>query len=110
MNRVDQVYEDDLSIRLQLIAGNDDLNLDTYDLARRRTAPAARLHASRSPRSLAARARVARAFVIGQIIGASGYDIGHLALGQPGGGVANLGVVGRSEQGRRLHRRPDSGG
>ncbi len=37
-------------------------------------------------------------FVIGQIIGASNYDIGHLALGQPGGGVANLGVVGRSNK------------
>src|SRR6185503_10765731 len=34
--------------------------------------------------------------VIGQIIGASNYDIGHLALGQPGGGVANLGVIGRA--------------
>ena len=33
-------------------------------------------------------------FVIGQIIGASNYDVGHLALGEPGGGVANLGVVG----------------
>ena len=36
--------------------------------------------------------------MIGQIIGASNYDIGHLALGQPGGGVANLGVVGRSNK------------
>jgi hypothetical protein len=36
--------------------------------------------------------------VIGQIIGASNYDIGHLALGEPGGGVANLGVVGRSNK------------
>ena len=48
-------------------------------------------------------------FVIGQIIGASNYDIGHLALGQPGGGVANLGVVGRSNKARRLHRHPDAG-
>ena len=37
-------------------------------------------------------------FVIGQIIGASNYDVGHLALGAPGGGVANLGVVGRSNK------------
>ena len=36
--------------------------------------------------------------MIGQIIGAGNYDIGHLALGQPGGGVANLGVVGRSNK------------
>ena len=36
--------------------------------------------------------------VIGQIIGASNYDVGHLALGQPGGGVAGLGVVGRQNK------------
>jgi hypothetical protein len=36
--------------------------------------------------------------VIGQIIGASNYEIGHLGLGQPGGGVANLGVVGGSNK------------
>ena len=32
--------------------------------------------------------------VIGQIIGASNYDIGHIVLGVNGGGVASLGVVG----------------
>ena len=48
-------------------------------------------------------------FVIGQIIGASNYDIGHLALGQPGGGVANLGVVGRSNKAGGCTGRPDTG-
>ncbi len=33
MNRVNQIYEDDLTIRMQFIANNDLLNLNTYDLA-----------------------------------------------------------------------------
>ena len=36
--------------------------------------------------------------MIGQVIGASNYEISHLGLGQPGGGVANLGVVGGSNK------------
>ena len=32
--------------------------------------------------------------MLGQIIGASNYDVGHIAMGNSGGGVANLGVVG----------------
>jgi hypothetical protein len=32
--------------------------------------------------------------VIGQLVGASAYDVGHIALGNPGGGIASLGVVG----------------
>ena len=61
-----------------------------------------------SPRRRSQAAQTTRArFVIGQIIGAPNYDIGHLALGQPGGGVADLGVIGRSQQGQRLHRDPD---
>jgi hypothetical protein len=98
MNRVDQIYEDDLSIRLVLVNNNDLLNLDTWAQA---IAPNAACGAAGcftqsqvTGCSSTSRAR----YVIGQIIGASNYDIGHLALGQPGGGVANLGVVGRSNK------------
>ena len=80
-------------------ADNDLLNLNTWAAGDRpRTAPAVPRPASRSRTSPAARASRATAIVIGQIIGAANYDIGHLALGQPGGGVANLGVVGRANK------------
>ncbi len=96
VNRVTQLYEDDLSIRLVLIANNDLLNFNTWDA----TAPnglcgaAACFAQGQLTGCQTARMR----YVIGQVIGASNYDIGHLALGQPGGGVANLGVVGRGNK------------
>ena len=98
MNRVNQVYEDDLSIHMNLIDNNDLLNLDTWGAAIGPNGPcgaaACFTQSQVTGCSSTARAR----FVIGQIIGASNYDIGHLALGQPGGGVANLGVVGRGNK------------
>lgn len=98
MNRVDQIYEEDISIRLVLVTNNDLLNLDTWAKATGPNGPcgaaACFTQAMVTGCSSTTRAR----YVIGQIIGASSYDIGHLALGQPGGGVANLGVVGRSNK------------
>lgn len=97
VNRVNQVYEDETSIRLVLVGSNDLLNLDTSALATGANGPCGTAGcftfgqiATCNSGSLA-RNRI----VIGQIIGASNYDIGHLALGGSGGGVANLGVVGR---------------
>ena len=37
--------------------------------------------------------------VLGQLIGASNYDVGHIALGVNGGGVAYLGVIGGDYKG-----------
>ncbi len=98
MNRVNHVYEDDLSIHMNLVDNNDLLNLNAWDDAIAPNGPcgaaACFTQSQVTGCSSTARAR----FVIGQIIGASNYDIGHLALGQPGGGVANLGVVGRANK------------
>ena len=108
MNRVNQVYEDDLTIRMQFIANNDLLNLNDYGLASAPNGPCGSAGCFTQPQILScstARQRI----VVGQIIGASNYDVGHLALGQPGGGVAGLGVVGRAEQGGGLHRPRDTG-
>jgi Metallo-peptidase family M12B Reprolysin-like len=98
MNRVDQVYEDDMSIRLQLIANNDLLNLDTWGQATAPNGPCGAAACFTQSQVTGCSSTSRARYVIGQIIGASSYDIGHLALGQPGGGVANLGVVGRSNK------------
>ena len=97
MNRVNQIYEDDLTIRMQFVANNDLLNLNDYGLASAPNGPCGAAGCFTQPQILScstARQRI----VIGQIIGASNYDVGHLALGQPGGGVAGLGVVGRQNK------------
>ena len=98
INRVNEVYEQDLSIRMVLVANNDLLNLDTWGAATAPNGPcgsaACFTQAAVTGCSNLGRNRT----VIGQIIGASNYDIGHLALGQPGGGVANLGVIGRANK------------
>ena len=98
MNRVSQVYEDDLSIHLQLIANNDLLNLDTWDKATAPNGPCGAAACFTQAQVTGCSSTTRARFVIGQIVGASNYDIGHLALGQPGGGVANLGVIGRSNK------------
>jgi Metallo-peptidase family M12B Reprolysin-like len=96
VNRVTQIYEDDTSIRLVLIGNNDLLNLDT----------AAEMTEPNGPCGSAACYTVGQStgcgtgtlnrtrIVVGQIVGASAYDIGHIALGNPGGGVAQLNAVG----------------
>ena len=50
------------------------------------------LHAAQLPAAPAPRTR--NRIVLGQLVGASSYDVGHLALGVNGGGVAGLGVIG----------------
>jgi hypothetical protein len=98
INRVDQLYEEDLSIRMVLVANNDLLNLDTWDLATAPNGPCGAAPCFTQTQVTGCASTTRARFVIGQIIGASNYDIGHLALGQPGGGVANLGVIGRSNK------------
>src|SRR6185312_6247076 len=77
---------------------NDLLNLDTWDLAIGPNGPCGAAGCFTQAQVTGCSSTTRARFVIGQIIGASNYDIGHLALGEPGGGVANLGVVGRSNK------------
>lgn len=103
INRVNQVYMDDLAIQYLLVADNDELNLDTAALATTPGGPCG-ANACYTEAQLAAGCTGAlltrNIFVIGQIIGADQYDIGHIALGINGGGVAGLGVVGGGSKAR----------
>jgi len=96
INRVTQIYEDETSIRLVLIAGNDALNLNTAAQMTGVNGPCGGTacytasQAGSCTSSTLSRTRQ----VIGLLAGASNFDIGHIALGANGGGVASLGVVG----------------
>lgn len=110
INRVNQIYNDDLAINLQLIDGTEQLSLETraqavgangpcgakpcFDLADPEQGYPGDLQVcwpgtlDRMPT------------VLGQLVGASAYDVGHVVLGRNGGGVANLAAVGTATKGK----------
>ena len=102
MNRVNQIYEDESAIRMVLIADNDKLNFNTAAQATDPNGPcgSAPCFTAANLSSCTGAALTRNQIVIGQIIGASNYDIGHLALGNPGGGVAQLNAVGNTGKAR----------
>jgi hypothetical protein len=96
INRVNQIYEDETAIRLVLVANNDLVNLDTPAEMTGADGPcgAAPCYTPAQATTCAGGTLTRTRIVIGQLIGASNYDVGHIGLGNPGGGVASLGVVG----------------
>jgi hypothetical protein len=96
MNRVNQIYNDDLAIRMVLINDTEKLNLDTEAEAIEANGPcgAAPCFTISQLTSCGSSALNRNRIVLGQLVGASNYDVGHLALGVNGGGIAGLGVIG----------------
>ncbi|WP_207210368.1 M12 family metallo-peptidase [Nocardioides zhouii] len=96
MNRVNQIYNDDLAVRMVLINDTDKLNLDTAAKATEANGPcgSSACFTTAQLTSCSGSALNRNRIVLGQLVGAANYDIGHLALGVNGGGVAGLGVVG----------------
>ncbi|MET1059147.1 MAG: reprolysin-like metallopeptidase [Nocardioides sp.] len=110
INRVNQIYNDDLAIRMLLVDETDQLNLDTEAKATGANGPCG-AHPCFDPPDpgdpndpdddVAGQLEFCdvptlgrNRTVLGQLVGASNYDVGHIALGVDGGGVAYLGVVG----------------
>ena len=102
MNRVNQIYETESAIRMVLIADTDKLNLNTAALATGANGPcgAAACYTAGHELGCGGGMLDRNRIVAGQIVGASAYDIGHIAMGNSGGGVAGLGVVGLELEGR----------
>jgi hypothetical protein len=96
VNRITQVYEAETSIRLLLIAGNDALNLDTAAMMTGANGPCGgtACFTTAQAASCGSGTLTRNRVVIGLLVGASNYDIGHIAVGTNGGGLASLGVVG----------------
>jgi Metallo-peptidase family M12B Reprolysin-like len=121
MNRVNQIYNDDLAINLVLVNGTDELNLDTAAKATEPNGPCGAHACYTSDPDAAGYVEGQIAFcdvgtlqrnqtVLGQLIGASNYDIGHIMLGVNGGGIAGLGVVGSIEKAMGCTGLPDPTG
>jgi hypothetical protein len=95
VNRVTHVYESETSIRLMLIDDDDVLNLNTDAQMTGLNGPcggAACFTPTQATSCASALTRIRQ--VIGLLVGASNYDIGHMALGLDAGGMASLAVVG----------------
>ena len=104
MNRVNQIYNDDMAIHLEMVEGSEDLNLDTAAKATEPDGPCGESAcfdaADLDPETGGCTGTLLdrNIFVTGQIIGADRFDIGHIMLGINGGGVAYLGVVGEQQK------------
>ena len=103
INRVNEVYNDDLAYKFLLVAGTDTkLNLLTAAKMTGTNGPcgASACYTAAQVARLRRRTLTRNIFVLGQLVGADNFDIGHIGLGLNGGGVAGLGVVGGSTKAR----------
>jgi hypothetical protein len=100
VNRITHVFESETAIRLMLVDNNDVLNLDTPEQMTGANGPcggAPCFTTAQAGSCMSALTRVRQ--VIGLLVGASHYDIGHMVLGVNAGGMAALGQVGGNNKG-----------
>ena len=110
VNRLDQIYEQDLAIRLVLVAGNDQLNLDTAAVATGTNGPCGPAACYTTGSCRPATETLDRTNAV------AGADPRRGELrprarrdGRHGGGLAGLGVGRHAVQGRGVHGAPEPG-
>ncbi|MDW5323551.1 M12 family metallo-peptidase [Plantactinospora sp. KLBMP9567] len=102
VNRVTQIYSDETAIRLVLVDETEKTNLNTPAEATGANGPcgAAPCYTAAQISSCGSGTLSRNNIVLGQLVGASNYDVGHIGLGVNGGGIAGLGVVGGANKAR----------
>ncbi|MCS7477036.1 M12 family metallo-peptidase [Umezawaea endophytica] len=96
VNRIAQIYAEETAIRLLLVNDSDKTNLDTDALATGPNGPCGSAPCFRPDEleQCVTGTLGNAATVLGQLIGASNYEIGHVAMGVRGGGAGVPGVGG----------------
>ncbi len=97
MNRVNHIYGDDLSLRMVLVDETDKTNFNTTAVAYEAGGPCgatACYVATDVANGCSSTLLTRNKNVLGQVIGAANFEVGHIGLGLNGGGLASLGVVG----------------
>ena len=109
VNRLNQIYEQDLAIRLLLVAGNDQLNLDTAAVATGTNGPcgAAACYTTRSCRPATARRSSAPTPSPAGSWAPGATTSPTWSWHADGGGLAGLGVVGTPFKGGACTARPN---
>jgi hypothetical protein len=100
MDRVDHIYEQELGIRMVLIADTAKLNLDTPAKYSQPNGPCGATACFTAGAECSSALISRNNTVAGLLAGAGNYDIAHLVMGIDGGGIAGVGVVGTDAKGR----------
>jgi hypothetical protein len=101
INRVNQAYNDDVAYKFVLVPGTDTkLNLLTTAETTGINGPcgASACFTAGQVAGCGSSTLTRNNFVLGMLIGADNFDIGHIGFGLNGGGIAGLGVVGGSSK------------
>ncbi len=102
VHRINQLYEADLRTRMLLVAATERTNLNTDAEMTGPNGPCGGdpCFSAEQATGCSSATLAANVVVAGLTVGARNFDIGHVAFGLAGGGIAALGVVGDSGKAR----------
>ncbi|HEX4492814.1 MAG TPA: M12 family metallo-peptidase [Acidimicrobiia bacterium] len=112
LNRAEQIYNDELDVQLLLVDNEPNAQLNTIKEAFEPNGPCGGAACfSQKELAFCSGATLTRnRVVLGQLIGAENFDVGHVTLSNDGGGIADLGVVGANFKAEGCTGIPDADG